>query len=756
MLLKKMIRTIKIYLVQFIAMFIMVFLGVFVYVGINSEWYGMQVSSEEFYEETNIADFWIMSDNFTTEEILKIKENEDIDNVERRLSINATVTNTEKTLTMNFVEKNEISSLYLVEGEDFNIEKDGIWLFDRFALSNNYKIGDVLSFTYGNIVIEEKVRGLIKHPEYIYAVEDENVLIPNFFQYGFGVLSYKQIPLPYPVYNTLLIKSSLTKGEIRENIDKMLPDKFYILQSQDENISVKMFDEEIKGNKVMAQIFPVVFLLIAVLTMITTMTRITTNEKNQIGILKALGFSEKRIIVHYTSYGLIVGTVASILGIIFGPLILGEIFLGFQSTMYDLPLWEAVVSIENYFVVIMMVIILVFICFLSCRKALQGTASELLRTVMPYKPKKNVLEKMPMWKNFSFNTKWNIRDIFRNPLRSVMTIIGVSGSVMLLICAFSMNDSMKYINVWMYDEINIYENRIDLSSDSTLEEVNKLLLEVDGEGSMTTYTEISSDVDMLSYSLNVFEGEKLVKFQNQNKQEITLNDDGIYISYKVAKTLGVKKGDTIQWCIYGSKTKYESQLIDIIRVPMGQGMIMSKGYANSIGLPYKVNVIYTAKETIDLEYTFIQSIQSKTELVNTINTMLNTMQEIVYIMVIGAIILGVVVLYNLGVLSYTERFRELSTLKVLGFADEKINKLLISQNIWLTIIGIIIGIPLGNYLLNVTMSSLSDSVDFYPVTKFVSYLICILGALAISTITNLFLFRKTRKIDMVSSLKMAE
>ena len=186
-------------------------------------------------------------------------------------------------------------------------------------------------------------------------------------------------------------------------------------------------------------------------------------------------------------------------------------------------------------------------------------------------------------------------------------------------------------------------------------------------------------------------------------------------------------------------------------------MVISPEYAESIELPYTVNAIYTETDKTDISSdSAIASVQSKKAIIDSFDSMMELMNLMILIFIVAAIVLGVVVLYNLGVMSYTERYREMATLKVVGFKDRKIGALLIGQNLWISLIGVIIGIPLGAAVLDYLMHALASEYEMKTVINVSTYLVSILLTVGMSFLVSLIVSRKNRKIDMVEALKGAE
>ena len=187
MLYRKMLRDIKNNLSQFITIFLMVLIGVMAYSGIESYMNGMQETANTFYSENNLFDLQLLGNNFTEEDLTKVKEIKNIKNAERKLSVTASSDN-DTTLLLNFIESNEISRFYIVKGTKFDVNKKGVWLDEFYAKENNIKLGDTITIKYDDLVLKEEVLGLINVPDHLYDTKDESELYPNRKEFGFAYL----------------------------------------------------------------------------------------------------------------------------------------------------------------------------------------------------------------------------------------------------------------------------------------------------------------------------------------------------------------------------------------------------------------------------------------------------------------------------------------------------------------------------------------------------------------------------------------
>ena len=219
--------------------------------------------------------------------------------------------------------------------------------------------------------------------------------------------------------------------------------------------------------------------------------------------------------------------------------------------------------------------------------------------------------------------------------------------------------------------------------------------------------------------------------------------------------LGVEKGDKISWHIYGQEKWITGEVGEIYRSPVSQGITISRELFEQQGLQFTPTAIVSG-EKFSNPPEGVESIWSISDLTESYETMTEAMNIMVYVLIIAAVLLAIVVLYNLGVLSFTERERELATLKVIGFQSGKIRQLLLTQNIWLTVIGVVFGIPSGKLLIDFMLSTMGDSFDLMRIILVSNIVISIMITFILSVFVNYLFSGKIRRIDMVSSLKAVE
>lgn len=756
MLFKKMLRDIAKHKTQFLSIFLMAFLGVFVFAGVGGESVGLEVSVNDYYDATNLADGWIYSANLDDNFVDKVNNLSPTKDTERQLVIDSIGNfSNDPEITLHFLENNTISKFYLLEGEDVNIsDEDGVWLDKSFADAKNLKVGDNISFTFNGVSIEKEIKGLGYSPEYVYHASDSSI-IPDFNKLGFAYLSYEAFPLSDVPYNVLLVDFDGSASDYNDLLSDKLDGDYNSFVEKSENPSVSQFSEEIDQHKMMGDIFPVVFILIALLILLTTMTRIIAHQRTQIGILKAVGYTNKSIIFHYVSYGFWLVLAGAILGLIIGPLTLPNLFYPSMSATYILPEWKPAWSMNFVYVAIIMVVMSLLVSYFAVRSISSENPADTIRPKVPKISSSGFIEKTSIWKRFSFNVRWNYRDAKRNKFRALMTIVGVMGCAALLVSAFGMYDGMHDLKEWEYSQINHYDSKLIVNDNASMSSINNIADEVNGDKLMESAIEIESGNAKKSGSLLVLNGTKLVTPTDYDRNEIEIGNDEISISQKMADLLGVGVGDTVKWHIMGSD-KWVSTKIDKIHAdPISQGFIMSSDKLDALDLNYTPTSIVTS-EHVDKNYSDIKAVNSMNDMTTSWDEMTESMMLLVYILIFFACLLAVVVLYNLGLLSFTEIEREIATLKVLGFKTGSLRRLLLTQNLWFTAIGFVLGLPLGYYILDIMWQSSGDSFYILPSISLSNFLLTAVITFALSILVNLLFSRKIKKLDMVESLKGVE
>ena len=745
---KKMLRDIKINKTQFISIFLMAFLGIFAFCGVCSEYYGLEQTSNDFYADNNLADGWIYNTTITDDALDKI--NNFSTDSEKQLVVKSVGNfSNDPDITLHFIEDNKISKFNVAEGEDINIsDNSGVWLDKRFADAQNLTVGDNISFSFNGITIEKEIKGIGYSPEYVYEASPTSIL-PDFKDMGFAYLSHNAFPSNIQ-YNVLLVKFNQSADDFEDSLEKSVDCLSFTRQS--EHVSVSQFNEEMSQHKMIGNVFPIVFILVTFLTLLTTMTRIIAHQRTQIGVLKAVGYRNRSIIMHYMSYGFWPVLGGAILGLVLGPAIIPNLFYPTMSYRYSLPAWHPGFDMSFIIVAAVMVISSLFVSYLAARNISKENPANTMRPKAPNISSSGFLESSKLWSKVGFNIRWNYRDAKRNKFRALMAIVGVMGCVALLVSAFGMNDSMEHLKTWEYDDISHFESKLIVESGASLSDIDSIREDVNGSTIMEQAIEIKVQGNEKVGSLLVLNDTNLISHTDKNGNPINLSDTDISLSAKIADSLNVGVGDTIEWHIVGSDEWVKCEITNIHGEPLSQGIILSKDMLEESNLTFSPTSIITSKNVTE-DYDSIKSISTLTEMKNNWDEMTGSVMMMVSILIFFAVLLAIVVLYNLGILSFTEIEREIATLKVLGFKTTDLRKLLLTQNVVFTAIGFILGVPLGFYLMTLMMNAAGESLYYIPSLTLGNIALSAVITFAVSIVVNLLFSSKIRNLNMVEALK---
>ena len=852
MLNKKILRDIWKNKSQFITVFLMVFLAVFAFAGVHAYMDGMKESSKVYYENQNLQDIWLTSENFKADKLEEIKKIDNVKNAERLLCLNANVIdaerfidpNTNKKLSdlvieCNFIETNEINKMYLIEGEEYSKEKNGLWLDYYLAKKLGIKVGDELELSIEGNSFKEKVAGLVEVPDHVYFIKDDTAIFPTHTDYGFAYLSINEFPKDY-IYNKALetdevqdaiknlkdLKDTLSKygitdysnipstitsqidgindidlsralelvdtyNENKEEFIKAIDKDFSLEDSyvfpyaivdvddtsktletknkikdnnediitatlRDDNLSYDGYKREAEEGETYSGVFSGLFVFIAILSVVTTMNRFVKKERTQIGTLKALGIKRSKITRMYVNYGFFISVIASVLGIVLGNLLIGNFFLEMEMEYYEIPYYNIVTIPLVYYVAIAIIIVITLVTYLSCRKILKEPAAEALRIERPkVKVKENSFTTKKAFNKLSLSSKWNIRDIVRSKGRTLMAIVGIAGCTMLVVTAFGMLDSMKSYVSWEFDTINNFEYKLNLSTDYTDKQFNDIISKYGDATSQTTGIEFKNNNEIIIKPLTINDTNGFLQVTDHNRHPFTMNDDGLYITEKMSQVNNLKPGDIVEWHIIGSDNWYKTKIVGLNRDPQAQQFNCTKKFFDTLDEEYKADSVYTNEDLSGIkEISGVNTIQTVKNLEDGMNSMLNMMYSLIALLIVVSVILAIVIIYNLGIMSFSEKEYQFATLKVLGYKYKQIKKIFIKQNIWIGILAIIIALPLGNYMTDyIFKNAIGDTYDFEAMIKPATFIMSSIGTFVVVYIVNQFLAKKIKKIDMVSSLK---
>jgi putative ABC transport system permease protein len=751
---------------QFISIFIMATLAVFIMTGLDSIWYTVEKHSYNMYQSTNLSDLWVTVANPSEQQMWGIGKIEGVELVEKRFTAYAD-TDLPGGPTLQVYALDDLSILDQPKLQKGKFGKSsGAVLDSKFAEVYNLKIGDFITIKLNGVWMRLQIEGLALNSEHVFAVKNTATITPDHSDYGFIIIRTNSLKSVYgqKVYNQISVKTA-QGSDLASVVDRAgayVGDNLIGITLQKDSSSVSSVNSRIQQFKTLSLVFPVLFLLVTALITQSTMVRMVENQRPQIGILKALGYSKRSILWHYTSYGVIVGVLGSILGLLTGPNILGRILI------YQLKLTLAAYSLKINYGHFVFVLLLILICtggvsFFACRQLLSDTPSVLLRDKPPKSGQHIFLEYIPsVWQKMKFSSKLIARNIVENKGRLLMSTIGVMGCTGLIISALTVRSTLSGIGDYTYGTTFTFDQKIILDTNKTSSKYLKNL-ELDGiaqqlEESAVQVIFPDGSQKMEPVSITTKES-PLIHLQNIDGTPVYLPENGVLLTRKLCKERGINKGDIIRVKLTG-KGYVSVPVEEIAYVASGQGIYMTDIYWESLGETFKpTSLLVKWKGKPDVKFLdsdIVTDLATRDSMQNSLSSSLGVVNfAVMFLIVIGAS-LAFVVLYNTGILNFVERTRDLATFRVLGFHHDEIRYLVLIENYFSVLLGMLSGIPVGRFMSWIIASSIDERLDLLGNISLRDVMIA--GAMTIffSCIVNKIIADKMKEIDIFEALKSVE
>ena len=560
----------------------------------------------------------------------------------------------------------------------------------------------------------------------------------------------------------------------KKDIEKIKKPTWYVLD-RESNIGFYQYSQDTDRIANIGEVFPLVFFVVAILICLTSITRMVEEERNQLGTLKALGYSNLQIVSKYVMYALLATLLGSVLGILIGPRIIPEVIYSMYSTMYY-NIGKLVNSFNLYHVIVGTVLAItstLIATFFACYKELKEVPASLMRPKAPRVGKRVFLEKIPfIWKRLPFTKKVTVRNVFRHKKRFLMTIIGVAGCTGLIIAGFGLKDCITVMAPKQYGEIFDYDIELVFKDNATLNEkkneierinkndkinktirVNKSSINIDNIETNQTIQMIVPFDDMTGF----------INLKNRTTgEEYNLNNDDIIITEKLANLLEVDVNDKV--VINNDGNIYDVKIDNIAENYFSHYIYMNiKTYDSN----YYNTLLIKTEDLTENEKNELSNFLRENDMISSItftqsmsgifDATMDNFGLVTSVLIVSAGLLAIVVLYNLANVNISERIRELATIKVLGFTDKEVYNYIARESTILTVIGMILGCLMGKVLtLYILKTCELDSVMFATTINLSSYIYSLIITGVFTIIVNITTYFSLKKVDMIESLKSIE
>ena len=761
---KKLYRDMTRAAMQFLSIIALCALGTFAFAALDGTARMTRDTLTTYFEENNLADYWITLPAADRASLDKVSAVPGVAAVRARASadLETTLPGDVSVSVTAYDGAMDINTPLLREGVLLEEnDKRGCLVEERFANAHGLVPGSRLSVKLGGQEYTFIVRGVVVSPEYI-VVSNGIVADPNAYGYLLiNACAMEALPLTQ-------IVATLTPGAdsdaVRAAIENALPDALVVDRSSHQSTARANNDAQMFEN--MTYIFPVLAYAIAALIVMTTLSRMIDNQRMQMGTLKALGFSARQIRGHYLSYALVPSALGALLGTLIGhytlPYFLWDALIGQNEMPYQL---SPPISVPAWCMTGLSVLLSMGILLYSYRASARETTAALLRPKPPKDGKRILLERITfLWSRFSFNTKMIVRNLMRNKLRSFMSFIGILCCTMLIITSLGLQDSVTRMSINYYTGTLSYDIRANLTGEvDTAESYERRLDAGAVECIMEKSVSVRADGGTRTVRLTVLRDDQQMQNLGEHETFVSLDTGTAAVTYKLTRTLNLKIGDTIRLYLPGDDEPAEFVIGQIVHNNVSQGVYLNRTTWESLRkgdfTPTAIQIrdpgercltqLEAMDEVDDIDYPAAQ-IADMTRMLETLSSVFTLLTGI-------ALALAFVICYNMGLMNFVERTREYATLKVLGYHQKEIRRLILRENRLVALSGVLLGIWPGIQLVDVILHSCEPESGFYPGSPALqSIVIACVVTYCFSELIQRLLTRKVQKIDMVEALKSVE
>ena len=557
----------------------------------------------------------------------------------------------------------------------------------------------------------------------------------------------------------------------REKINK-IENASWFIQTREGNNEYITYLSSYNSIEKLSNLFPVIFFLVSIMISLLSMARMAIENRSEIGTLKALGFSNHDVRLKFVVYSLLATLIGGVLGAISGYLVIPNIIIGVFNIIHNIPV---TVYSTNPMPIILGLLISIFCivgsAIITINNLVREKTTVLLRPIAPPIGKKILLEKIPfLWDKFKYSNKLTIRNIFRYKRRIFMSIFGIASCTMILLAGYGIKDSIAYVVDKQYNEINHNDALIALDGKLSADELDKLTA---NEGlEFNVYARIDQvEVENKRLSFIIpYDDEEFKKaltiIDVDTKEEISLKEDSVVVTEKLAKYFNKKVGDTIE-ILESDNLTYEFTISNICENYIGDYIYITKDtYEKSIG-KYSINAQYLKFKDLTKENEIMSEIKNgnshilSTVLISTAkeqaDVLFKSLNIIVYVLVLFSGALSFVVFYSLAYINISERQREIATLKVLGFYNREVDNYMMKEEFIITILGILVGLGLGTFYAYMLIDSIEiNTMQYIKSIHLDSYLQTSGFMLIFTIIVSVGVHFALKRINLIESLKSVE
>ncbi len=764
---------------QFISITLMVIIALAIFISMNMVSDNLSVSLETFYEMTNFTDL------FT--EVVRIPQSaieglESIPGVSKaqgrvRTDVLFKVDNQNEKVRVRLIsipeEENILNENYIIEGEKHPEKINEVAVLQQFATARNIKVGDRITPVIAGKEYNFFVSGIIANPEYIYLMENEMNLLPAPDKFGILYISEEmaQNILGYQAsFNEVVIKlddyENSNLEEVIEDVEDYL-EPYGLIRTikKDNQLSNSIMNQELNQLDSMSVSITILFLGVAGVIIYIMLMRLVNNDRISIGVLKAIGYSNFEVLLHYLKYAVLIGIAGSVIGIILSiPIAAG--FTNLYIMYMNIPILETQLHYRYFFYGFTLTIVFCIIAgYFGTRKVLKIMPSDSMKPEAPEVGGRIWIEKISLfWEKLTFSWKMVFRNMFRNKKRAIILVLGISLTYGITMVPLYMSLIWNTLFDVQYKVFQTMDYNVVFSkpfNENIIKDISKIVDSEHIEPKIEYPFELQNGWKKKTINVIALKRDtKVYNFRENEETPIFLEEKGIILSEIVAKNLNAKKGDIITLNNYlPGKDDITVKISGITEQYLGSNAYIDIDYFRSLlGEKDLVTGVYINSEDDVIEklqdIKYIGKVESNRDMMDTFMEYMDLIIYSVGVMMIFGAILGFAIVYNVTIININERSLEISSLRVLGFEKKDVYCMISKENSIMTILGILLGIPVGRAMCGGIISSVSEDLMTIPLLIEPStYLYTAIATVIFVVIAQLATMKKIYQIDFMDALK---
>jgi len=787
MLRKKMMRDLKENKGAYVACITIIAIGLMVFTSFSMVMNNLYLSQKEFYKSRNFADGFAEIKAMPRGKIQDLKRIKGISDVRGRLVKDVRVISPDRReevylrlVSVDPDEKNPVNGVMLERGIPLDNNQMAVWLDNKFFAANGLKLNQELEIIAEGKKRSLRVVGIGKSPEFIYALRTSGDLYPSPETFGVAYVPSEIMENIFSRETVNDIVFTLKPGAEYSDVERELKTELkpYGLKNifpRKDQTSHLLLTQELEGLKSTAQTLPILFLSVAAMILYIMLKRMVEQQRGQIGVLKAFGYTEREIMVHYMSYALITGIAGGIAGGLSG-IAASFPFTSMYQTYFNMPGLKSSFSPLYLFISILLSLIFsVFAGYQGCKGILALEPAEAMRPQTPPAGSKIWIEKItPLWGILTVQGKMATRNIFRNKGRSIFMFLGIMFTFSLLNLTWSFKDLSEQMLFDRYEKIETCDVKVSLSDPRHEEKVIRELMHFPGVKRAEAIAEVPVTFknkwhEKDTVLLGIPADSQLYNIMDYNYHKIEPPESGILLSERLAHLLHAEVGTELNMesvMLKDADSAERLRVAGVIPQYLGLNAYMEMGamqrmlgqgeIATSALLKIDKNYIPSLQKEYN-KSAVVSEIDERAERLEDSKELMASFTGMILILSLIAVITGFAIIYNSSVITLTERSHELASMMVLGMTPGEVRSVMTFEQWFIGFFAMLAGIPMTKLLLMGMSQSISNDVYTLPTTMTaVSVIVAFMVTVVSIWIAQQAASKKIKTLDLVNVLKSRE